>query len=156
MAEDYGLAADSPFQAAFLRDCPGTAFPDVWTLVKYHSRWPSMCRRRVSSSQCKLEGVAQSVEHRTFNPWVLGSSPSTLTCIFSCKTCVSPWLSLGSSSVAVATIPPSDPHACSLAAESTPCGHPRVWLNISLIASGRRYSLGVWKRGSMITCFALP
>ena len=30
----------------------------------------------------KNEGVAQSVEHRTFNPWVRGSSPRTLTFAF--------------------------------------------------------------------------
>ncbi len=31
--------------------------------------------------QQRLEGVAQSVEQRTFNPLVLGSSPSALTSV---------------------------------------------------------------------------
>jgi hypothetical protein len=56
-------------------------------LAQTASYWPNGSR--------KLEGVAQSVEHRTFNPWVQGSSPCTLTCVFSWEMGVLPWFSLG-------------------------------------------------------------
>jgi hypothetical protein len=50
-----------------------------WELVSESIKSPGI-------GPCEIESVAQSVEQRTFNPWVEGSSPSALTLDFSTKT----------------------------------------------------------------------